>query len=94
MILLERTWVIGRRWDESMLRDALTRLGCEPVVRCDNPNVWTSLLSDGEHTLLFLMNFFTGALTASVSYRDPRTGSWADTGKHTLAGISVKVIEG
>jgi hypothetical protein len=94
VILLERSWVIGRRWDEDMLRTALTRLGCEPIVRCDNPNVWTSLLSDGEHSLLFLMNFFTGPLTAGVAYCDPRTGAWVDTGRHTLNGVSVKVIEG
>jgi hypothetical protein len=92
-ILLERTWVIGRRWDEDMLRSAVFRLGCEPLVRCDNPNLWTSLLSDGEHSLLFLMNFLTGELSAQVSYRDPLSGTWIDTGRHTVPGIHVRVIE-
>lgn len=93
VILLERSWVIGRRWDESMLRDALARLGCRPLVHCDNPNLWTSLLSDGVHSLLFVMNFLTGPLSARVSFRDPATGEWRDTGEHLLPGIHVHVIE-
>ena len=93
VILLERNWVMGRHWDATLLRDALLRLGCQPVVACDNPNLWTSLLSDGEHGLLFLMNFFTGPLTATVRYRQPGSGTWIRTGAHTIPGISVKVVD-
>jgi hypothetical protein len=93
VILLERAWVIGRRWDEDMLRGALMRLGCRPVVRCDNPNLWTSLLSDNQHSLLFVMNFLTGTLNASITYRHPGSGAWVDTGMHAVPGISVHVIE-
>lgn len=93
VIILNRTWVIGRRWDEQMLKDALLRLGCQPVVECDNPNVWTSLLSDGEHCLLFLMNLLTGPLTCAVSYQHPSLGRLVEAGKHTLQGISVKIVE-
>jgi beta-galactosidase len=93
VIVLERSWIIGRRWDEQMLKGALLRLGCQPVVDCDNPNVWTSLLSDGEHCLLFLMNLLTGPLTCAVSYQHPSLGRRLDAGKHTLQGISVKIVE-
>jgi len=93
VILLERTWTMGRHWDATLLRDGLARLGCKPVVDCDNPNVWTSLLSDGEHDLLFLMNFFTGTLEATVRYRRPGCGTWIQTGTHTIPGVSVKVID-
>ena len=93
VILLERTWVMGRHWDATLLRDALRRLGCQPVVECDNPNLWTSLLSDGERCLLFLMNFFTGPLQATVSYRHLGSGTWTQTGAHTIPGVSVKVVE-
>jgi len=93
VLLLERNWTMGRRWDEQMLREAVSFLGWQPVVRCDNPNVWTSLLSDGHESLLFLMNFFTGHLTARVSYQDPRTRNWIDKGSQTLEGINVKVID-
>ena len=84
ILLLERSWVIGRRWDEETLREA--------IVRCDNPNLWTSLLSADGNDLLFVMNFFTGALCASISYRSPFTGNWVDTGAHTLPGVCVKVV--
>jgi hypothetical protein len=61
-------------------------------VGCDNPNLWTSLLSDGTHRMLFLMNFFTGPLTATVRIRKP-VGDWVDAGKHVVPGISVTVLE-
>jgi beta-galactosidase len=99
VLLLERTWVMGRHWDAAMLRQAVERLAApvtEPpygVVACDNPNVWTSLLSDGEHGLLFIMNLFSGPLTCTVRFRHPQTGQWLDTGKHTLPGISVKTLD-
>jgi beta-galactosidase len=94
VLLLERTWTIGHRWDEDMLRQAAARLGWKAAVTCDNPNVWTSLLSDGRHSLLFLLNLFSGELTASVTYRDPASGAVRETGPQTLPGVSVKVIEG
>ncbi len=48
---------MGRHWDAAMLRQAVERLAGQPrsqppygLVDCDNPNVWTSLLSDGSIT--------------------------------------------
>jgi beta-galactosidase len=92
-ILLERSWVIGRRWDEEMLCQALSLLGWKQAVRCDNPNVWTSLLSDGQHSLLFLINLFTGPLSATVGYLDPASGAWVESGPETVPGISVRIVE-
>lgn len=94
VILVERTWVMGRRWDADLLGDGMRRLGCTPAVDCDNPNVWTSVLSDGDHSLLFLLNFFTGPLTATIRYRKPDGGDWVEAGRHTVPGISVRVVEG
>jgi beta-galactosidase len=92
VILLERKWVMGRRWDATLLREALERLRCEQVVDCSNPNVWTSLLSDGTHRMLFLMNFFTGPLTATARIRKPDR-NWVDAGTHVVPGISVTVLD-
>jgi hypothetical protein len=94
VILLERSWVIGRRWDEEMLRLGLSRLGCQPVVQCDNPNVWTSLLSDGQQSQLFLLNLFTAPLTAQVAFRDPASGGWIEAGVHTVPPVSVLPLDG
>lgn len=101
VLLLERSWVIGQRWDEDMLRQALLRLGdagaeIPGIVQCDNPNIWTSLLSDGDHHLLFLINLLTGPLSCSVRCRLPgrhQSSAWLDAGTHTLTGVSVKVVE-
>lgn len=93
LILLERSWVMGRHWDAAMLRGALERLGCRPIVECSNPNVWTSLLSDGEHSQLFLMNFFSAPFTVRVRCRLPGSSTWVDAGEHTLPGVSVKPVD-
>jgi hypothetical protein len=83
---------MGRRWDATLLREALERLRCEQVVDCSNPNVWTSLLSDGTRRMLFLMNFFTGPLTATARIRKPDR-NWVDAGTHVVPGISVTVLD-
>lgn len=83
-------WKHGKHEHAAMLTNALIALGLRPCVQCDNPNVWTSLRSDGTHTMLFLLNTFTAPMTASVSYQDPATGAQVDTGIHHLPGISVR----
>jgi beta-galactosidase len=99
VILLERAWVIGRRWDEDMLRQALARLGCQPVVQCNNPNVWTSVITDGTQSMLFMLNLFTAPLTARVLVRLPaarglgQPEAWIDAGSHILPGITVKTVD-
>lgn len=93
LLVLERSWTIARRWEEALLRGALLRLGCQPMVECSNPNVWTSLLSDGNQAALFLLNLFTGPLSASVRYRHPAGGAWIDAGTHILPPISVTTLD-
>lgn len=93
VILLKHQWVAGRHWKNEMLRKALLRLGCEPILNCSNPNVWSSLLIDGEHALLFLINLLTGPLTCTVSVKHPTKKQYWDFGTHTLPGVSVKTIE-
>lgn len=92
VILLEYMWKAAQRWQERLICKALTRLGGSQIVRCDNPNIWTSLLSDGSHSLLFLMNFLTGPLEARLIWKNPVTGSWVEAGKHAVEPVSVKVI--
>jgi hypothetical protein len=50
------------------------------------------LPGDGQHRLLFLLNLFSGALTASVTYTDPASGAQVETGPQTLPGVSVQVM--
>ncbi|MHB9023037.1 MAG: beta-galactosidase [Armatimonadota bacterium] len=86
-------WTQAMREHEEMLRQALAGLGVQTQIDCDNPNVWTLLRSDGRHTLLFLLNLFSAPMRATVRFRDPVTGTWVDTGTHSLPGISVMAWE-
>jgi len=93
VLLLKHQWVAGRHWKNEMLRKALIYLGCEPILDCNNPNIWCSLLNDGEHALLFLINLLTGPLTCTVNVKHPTNNQYWDFGTHTLPGVSVKTIE-
>jgi hypothetical protein len=83
-------WQLSKREHEHMLRKALEELGIDPIVRCDNPNIWTSLHSDGTHALIYLLNLFTAPMTTTVSFRDPASGNWVDLGRQTIPGITVQ----
>lgn len=84
-------WRQAKREHEEMLRRALASLGWQARVRGDNPNVWTSLRSDGQRSMLFLMNLFTAPMTVRAEFCDPATGAWVDTGVHRLPPISVQM---
>jgi len=71
-----------------MLTNALTAMSLQRRLHCSNPNIWTSLCSDGLHCMLFLMNLFTAPQTVSVTFCDPATGQWIHTGELCLPGIS------
>jgi beta-galactosidase len=87
--LLGLHWKQAKREHEAMLSRALIGLGAEQRVRCDNPNVWTVLRSDGKRSMLFILNLLTAQLSANISFRDPLSNAWVDTGMHELPGISV-----
>lgn len=74
---------LGLHWKHSkhehadMLRYLLAALGCaEPLARCSNRNVWTSLRSDGTNRMLFVMNLLSARMSADVAVRsDEGTGA-------------------
>lgn len=91
--LLSLRWNHSRHHHEHMLREALKLMGLQPKVSCSNPYVWTSLRTAGRRSTLFLMNLFTGALSAEVSC----TPAWAegpiDLGTRDLPPMSVLTID-
>ncbi|MFZ2654001.1 MAG: beta-galactosidase [Victivallales bacterium] len=87
-------WKQAKREHESMLARALSSLGVEQRVRCDNPNIWTVLRSDGKHSMLFVLNLLTSPMTARISFRDPVSSEWVDTGTHEMPGITVRAWSG
>ena len=58
-----------------------------PAVLCDNPNVWSSLRTDGQRRMLFLMNLFTSEMKAMIKVREP-DGSYRTLGEQAIPAMS------
>ena len=63
-----------------------------PTVLCDNPHVWTSLRTDGQRRMLFVMNLLVSSLSCNVQVKD-HLGQYVDVGRFNLKPISVETIE-
>jgi hypothetical protein len=71
-----------------MFGNILAQLGCEgPLVRCSNPNVWTSLRTDGENRMVFAMNLLSAPMSAEITVQS-RTGK-----KEQQFAISLRAME-
>lgn len=90
-IVLGFRWLHAMREHERMLLSLLNTLGVQQRVLCSNPNVWTSLRSDGRGSFLFLLNLLSSPMTARVSCLLPDR-TMIDTGEHNMEAMSVKVI--
>ena len=86
-IVLGLRWLHAMREHERLLVALLARLGLRQRVTCSNPNVWTSLWSDGEESILFLLNLLSAPQETTVAV-DGR-----DQGTHRLGAMTVKAVE-
>ncbi len=85
-------WKFAKYGHMDMLKYWLGELRCEsPVVQCDNPNIWTTLRSDGQKSMLFIMNLFSSPMKANIKVKI-KDGSYMDTGEHSLRPMEVKTI--
>jgi beta-galactosidase len=64
---------------------------CCPVVRCDNPNVWAVLRSDGKQEMLFVMNLFSAPMQAGIQVK-MQDGSYKDMGTFELKPMEVRTM--
>jgi beta-galactosidase len=92
-VMLGFQWLHAMREHERMLDWLLTRLGLRRKVSCTNPNVWTSLRTDGKRSMLFIMNLLSSQMETSIDCQP----SWADkplsVGTQTLGAMTVKCVE-
>ena len=92
VIWLGVKWKYGRFEQRDMMKYLLAELQCgTPAVLCDNPNVWTSLRSDGTKKMLFIMNLFSSPMKAGIRVKS-QDGSYMDTGIHSLQPMEVKTV--
>ncbi len=93
VIWLGLQWMHSKHEHTDMLRFLLNELGCDnPAVHCDNPNVWTSLRSDGERQMLFVMNLLSANMSAEIEVR-LRNGEYYKAEPMKLKPMEVKTLE-
>lgn len=86
-------WKYAKNGHKDMLKYLIEELRCEvPIVLCDNPNIWTSLRSDGNQSMLFIMNLFSSPMKANIKIK-AKDGSYIETGDHVLKPMEVKTIK-
>ncbi len=92
VIWLGIQWKFGKYKHMQMLKHLLEELRCEsPVVQCDSPNVWTSLRSDGNKRMLFIMNLFSSPMKANIQVR-MADGSYTDPMPYALNPMEVRTV--
>lgn len=92
VIWLGLCWKYTKYEHSRLFQYLLGELQCSsPVVDCDNPNVWTSLRSDGKQNMLFIMNLFSAPMKANVRVKSA-DGRYRDLGECELKPMEVKTI--
>ncbi|QHW34707.1 hypothetical protein GZH47_30545 [Paenibacillus rhizovicinus] len=92
VIWLGIQWKFTKYGHMDMLRELLNELGGDaPAVRCDNPNLWTALRSDGSSRMLFVMNLFASPMEADVSLR-LSDGQYAEPIRCCLKPMEVQTL--
>jgi beta-galactosidase len=82
MIFLGIQWQHQMREHIRMLDEVLTDLGINKVIRCSNQNLFTSLRTNGEKTMLFVMNLYTSPMQGNIEV-------YSRDGKNVIKNVKV-----
>ena len=93
LIFLGFRWIHAMHEHERMLRALLDTMGLRPKVECGNPNVWTSLLTSGKKSTLFLMNLFSTPVDVEARCRPVWSAGELRTGLRKVRAMSVECVE-
>jgi hypothetical protein len=91
--VLGLNWLQGKREHEKVLSAALGELGCDPIMRKDNPNVWALLRADEGRQHLFLFNFFSSPMKVRAAFRALGSQAWVECAPKELPGVSALVLD-
>lgn len=70
VVFLGFYWEHAKFEHENMIHEMMDSLGLKQKVDCSNPNVWTSILTKGDKSVLFVMNLFVSKQTTKISFGD------------------------
>jgi len=82
-------WRQSRREHERILNQILLQAGGDPLIQCDNPNLWTMLRTDGRRSMLFVLNLLGSSMKGTIRFRDPVSPGT----RHSLADLTVSSLE-
>jgi beta-galactosidase len=90
---------LGMSWSHAMhehrrtLAALLGSLGLRPKITCSDPNLWATLWTAGERSLLFVLNLFTAPLEAEIRVWPASRPDPIDLGRRTIPPVSVITVE-
>jgi hypothetical protein len=93
IVFLGMKWYHQMNEHSAMLREMLNELDVEKIVTSSNPNIFTSVRSDGKRSLLFVLNLYSSPMETEIQVLQHKQGKVFNTGFLKLDPMSVKTIE-
>ena len=91
-VVLGISWYHRMNEHIEMLRSLLGEIGYRQKVICSNPNIWTSLRTAGEKSVLFIMNLFSSPMQAEIEI-NREDGSHIHLGNCSLGPMTVELVD-
>jgi beta-galactosidase len=93
LIVLSFQWSHGKHEHSAMLLKLLGRLGLHQAVVGSNPNVWSTVRTDGKRAMLFAMNLTSSPMETSYEITLPERADHVRLGPLKIPGGTVLPIE-
>jgi beta-galactosidase len=92
-VFLGMSWEHAMHEHRQMVAGLLEGLGLRRKVTCSNPNLWTSLWTAGDRSLLFVMNLFSAPLEAEIRVQPGARTHPVDLSPGKIPPVSVLPFE-
>ena len=93
IIYLGFNWFHQMKEHIKMMDEVLNRLDIKKTLKCSNPNLFTSLRTNGEKTMLFVMNLYTSPMSGEIEIASKDGTSTVKKLTVNLEPMKVQTIE-
>ncbi len=90
-IMLGMSWFHSMNEHTVMMNKVMDVCGVDPLIKKSNPNVWASLVSHKDRSMLFVMNLYSAPMETAITIRPSWSESEAELGTFKLAPMSVEI---
>jgi len=91
-ILFGMHWFHSMNEHRQMIRKVMTHCDVAPLIQNSNPNLWSSLRTQGDQSMLFIMNLYSSPMEADVTCRPAWSDTDLDLGHQSLAPMNVLTL--